>query len=205
MRFFFFGFLFRFKRRAKESVFSGAWRCVTSIESRRREATWCHQLQVSNFRRTILLLHFDAASKHWDPTTQWLSVNQNNGIVRYTAAKIIESDNLMIIYSLICFPVARFRVMASLSYQKLLDHTQDTPQSVGLLWTGDQPDAETSTWQHTALTQTDIRAYSGIRTHNLSKRAAAEGRLRSRGHWDRFIIYCLHKIHYWKTWTHAVT
>jgi hypothetical protein len=24
----------------------------------------------------------------------------------------------------------------------------DTPQSVGLLWTGDQPDAETSTWQH---------------------------------------------------------
>jgi hypothetical protein len=25
----------------------------------------------------------------------------------------------------------------------------DTPHSVGLLWTGDQTDAETSTWQHT--------------------------------------------------------
>jgi len=28
----------------------------------------------------------------------------------------------------------------------------DTPQSVGLLWTGDQPDSETSTWQHTTIT-----------------------------------------------------
>jgi len=26
-----------------------------------------------------------------------------------------------------------------------------TPHSVGLLWTNDQPDAETSTWQHTIL------------------------------------------------------
>jgi hypothetical protein len=34
----------------------------------------------------------------------------------------------------------------------LHDHTLDTPQSVGLLWTRDQPVAETSTWQHTALT-----------------------------------------------------
>ena len=28
----------------------------------------------------------------------------------------------------------------------------DTPHSAGLLWTSDQPDAETSTWQHTTLT-----------------------------------------------------
>jgi len=27
----------------------------------------------------------------------------------------------------------------------------DTPQSIVLLWTSDQPDAETSTWQHTLL------------------------------------------------------
>jgi hypothetical protein len=32
----------------------------------------------------------------------------------------------------------------------------DTPQSVGLLWTGDQPDAETYTWQHTTLTRERI-------------------------------------------------
>ena len=29
----------------------------------------------------------------------------------------------------------------------------DTPQPVGLLWTSDQPEAETSTWQHTTLTR----------------------------------------------------
>jgi len=28
-------------------------------------------------------------------------------------------------------------------------HLLDTPQSAGVLWTSDQPDAETSTWQHT--------------------------------------------------------
>ena len=32
--------------------------------------------------------------------------------------------------------------------------------------------------------QTDIHATGGIRTHNPSKRAAAEPRLRPRGHWD---------------------
>jgi len=29
----------------------------------------------------------------------------------------------------------------------------DTPHSLGLLWTSDQPDAGTSTWQHTTLTR----------------------------------------------------
>jgi len=43
----------------------------------------------------------------------------------------------------------------------------DTPHSVGLLCTSDQPDAETSTWQHTKHSQQiDIHVRSGIRTHN---------------------------------------
>ena len=29
----------------------------------------------------------------------------------------------------------------------------DTPHSVGLLWTSDQPDTVASTWQHTTLTR----------------------------------------------------
>ena len=58
----------------------------------------------------------------------------------------------------------------------------DASQSVGLLWTSDQLVAETSTWQHTT-----IHAPGGIRTHDLSRRAAAELRLRPRGHWDRHI------------------
>jgi hypothetical protein len=129
----------------------------------------------------------------------------------------------------------------------------DTPHSVGLLWTSDQPVTETSTWQHKTLTgQTDIyapagfflvlfvplthfvplnpsvllrvtyvpyycpyttnttqtsmppvgseptipakerpqtyaldRTATGIRTRNLSMRAAPDPHLRQRGHWDR--------------------
>jgi hypothetical protein len=48
----------------------------------------------------------------------------------------------------------------------------------------DQPHAGTSdNIQHSQ--QTDIHAPGGIRTHNPSKRAAADPRLRPRGHWDR--------------------
>jgi len=41
----------------------------------------------------------------------------------------------------------------------------DTLLSVGLLWTSDQPDAETSTWQHTSQ-ETDIDVHGRIRTRN---------------------------------------
>ena len=65
----------------------------------------------------------------------------------------------------------------------LITHN-DAPQLVGLLWTSDKSVAETSTWQHTTLT-TNIHAPGGIRTHNLSRRAAEDLRLRPRDHWDR--------------------
>jgi hypothetical protein len=62
----------------------------------------------------------------------------------------------------------------------------DTMHSVGPLWTSDQPDAETSTWQDTQHSQeTDIHDLGGIRTRNPSQPAAADPRLRQRGHWDR--------------------
>jgi hypothetical protein len=57
-----------------------------------------------------------------------------------------------------------------------------TPQSVGLLWTRDRPTAETSTWHSQ---ETNIHVPGGIRTHDPSKRSAADLRLRSRCHWDR--------------------
>jgi len=68
---------------------------------------------------------------------------------------------------------------------RIHDHTQDTPHSVGLLWTSGQPEAETSTWQHTTLTRDRHPSPDGIRTHNPSKRAAADPRLRPRSHWNR--------------------
>jgi len=71
--------------------------------------------------------------------------------------------------------------MAS-SFTRFLVHAQEAPLSVGLLWTNDQLIAETSTWQHSQ--QTNIHAPSRIRTHNLSRRAAADPRLRPRGHWE---------------------
>ena len=61
-------------------------------------------------------------------------------------------------------------------------HTTTASQSVGLLWTSDQLVAETFTWQHIKLT-TNIHAPGGIRTHDLSRRAALY--LRPRGHWDQ--------------------
>jgi len=69
----------------------------------------------------------------------------------------------------------------------------DTPQSVGLLWTSDQLVAEPSTWQHTTL-KTNINASDEIRTRSLSKRAAADLRLRPRGHWDRHNILLKVKV-----------
>jgi hypothetical protein len=51
--------------------------------------------------------------------------------------------------------------------------------SVGLLWTSDQPNAETSTRQHTTVTKDRQTSMPP------SKRPAADPRLRPRGHRDR--------------------
>jgi hypothetical protein len=61
----------------------------------------------------------------------------------------------------------------------------DTLQSVQLLWTSDQLVAETSTWQHTTHTTEKHPCQGGIRTHDRSRRAAVDLRLRPGGHWDR--------------------
>jgi len=66
-----------------------------------------------------------------------------------------------------------------------LDHTQRRT-TVGRTsldeWSARNRDF--STWQHTKL-KTDIHDPGGIWTHNPSKRAAIDPRLRPRGHWDR--------------------
>jgi hypothetical protein len=61
----------------------------------------------------------------------------------------------------------------------------DTPHSLGLLWTGDGPIPRPvpDITQHSQ--ETDIHVPSGIRTHNPSKRAVADLRLRLHGHRDR--------------------
>jgi hypothetical protein len=62
----------------------------------------------------------------------------------------------------------------------------DTPHSVGVPWTSDQPDAENYTSQHTKHSQeTAIHAPDEIRTHNPTKQVATDPPLRPRGHWDQ--------------------
>jgi hypothetical protein len=60
----------------------------------------------------------------------------------------------------------------------------DTPLSVGLLWTSDQPEAETSTSQHTTLTrhihshlvfELTIPASARLQTHDLDRAATEIG------------------------------
>ena len=63
----------------------------------------------------------------------------------------------------------------------------ETPHSVGVLWTSDHPDTETSTRQHKTLTR-DIRASGGIGTRNPSKMAAPDTRLTPRGHRDQLLV-----------------
>jgi len=63
----------------------------------------------------------------------------------------------------------------------------DTPHSVGLPWVHDQPNPETSTWQHTTITRDRYPCTGGIGTRSPSKRAAAEPRLRPLGNRARHI------------------
>jgi hypothetical protein len=63
----------------------------------------------------------------------------------------------------------------------------DTSQSVELLWSSDQPGAETSTWQ-TLNIQNRYHASGGIRTRNPSKQAAADPDFRPRGHRYRLVL-----------------
>jgi hypothetical protein len=74
------------------------------------------------------------------------------------------------------------RVWPTRPWVFLITHN-DTPQSVGLLWTSDQLVAETSTWQHTTYT-TNIHARSGIQTHNCSRQTAVDLHSRPHSHWD---------------------
>jgi hypothetical protein len=71
-------------------------------------------------------------------------------------------------------PVAGFKPPGFRGF--LITHN-DAPQSVGLLWTSDQSVAVISTGQHTILT-TNIHSPGGIGTHDLSRRAAEDLRLR---------------------------
>ena len=80
-------------------------------------------------------------------------------------------------------------VETSRSHADIHPPTHTHRHSVELLWTSDQPVAETSTWQHTTPTRERHPCPCGIRTRSLSKRAVADPRLRPRGQWDRLVAH----------------
>jgi hypothetical protein len=63
---------------------------------------------------------------------------------------------------------------------RALPSHSDTPQSIGLLRMSDKLDRETFTWQLRHWKETDLPAPGGTRTHNPSKPAAGDPRLRPR-------------------------
>ena len=60
----------------------------------------------------------------------------------------------------------------------------DTPNLVGILWTGDQPDTETSTWQHNSHKR-HVHGPGRIGARNSSKLAGADPRLRLQLLWSQ--------------------
>ena len=74
------------------------------------------------------------------------------------------------------------------NYRNLTITLRHSPQSVGFLWASDQPDAETSTWQHTTFTRRRLHcSRRDSRTRNPNKISAAHPCFRRPGHWDRIL------------------
>ena len=120
-------------------------------------------------------------------TVRWFShVSLLSRLVLHSQTKFCVQRGFLCLFLARHPPVGQGLLIHEVS----ISHTT-THQSVGLLWTSDEPVAETSTWQHSQ--QSDIHARDGIRTHSFSKRAAADPRLRQRGHWDRHTGVTLYK------------
>jgi hypothetical protein len=107
---------------------------------------------------------------------------------RYSEFRYNGTDIIIIIiikrsiHSFPCSPQLEHRAPFGAS---VITHTR---HMVGLLWTSDQPVAETFTYtgQHNIYTlETNIHARSGTRPRDPSNQVAADLRLRPRGHWDR--------------------
>ena len=79
----------------------------------------------------------------------------------------------------------------------------DTPHPVWFPWTRDQPDMETSTWQH--LQRKDIHAPGGIWSFSPSKRAAADPHLRPHYHWARSFLHAVMLKSVLTSWLHGLS
>ena len=87
----------------------------------------------------------------WTPLLVWNATRPAHKLLREISQPQADPVYIFRFFSPCCAS-ARFRVMAS-RYGASSAHSLDAPNSVGLLWTSDRPDAETSTWQYATLTR----------------------------------------------------
>ena len=108
----------------------------------------------------------------------WLSEKQS----RHVSTRSSPHNSRTFIF---CKESTRFQVMAY-PYGASWSNPLYTSHSVGLLWTSDQPEAETSIWQHTTLTtgrypcsrggfEPTITATERLQTHALDRVATGIG------------------------------
>jgi hypothetical protein len=100
----------------------------------------------------------------------------------------VFKGNYLYKYIFFCFWRDSPHWARAFSFTRFLDHTQRRTTVGKLLCPSDQLVADASTWQQTQNSQQkNVHTSGGVRTHNLSRRAAADLRLKPPGHWDRHI------------------
>ena len=89
-------------------------------------------------------------------------------LIIYAVQKVVE---YIVVLAVVCFWHDSPPVDQGLLIHEVSRAHNDAPQSVGLLWTSDQPVAETSTWQHTTLT-TDKHSWPRWNSNPQSQQAS---------------------------------
>jgi len=105
--------------------------------------------------------------------------------------KILQ-DNIFLFFPYDLRQISRLFSHLLMCYILILRSHSETSHSVELLWTSDQPTADTCTWKQTALTR-DIYScpQQGL---NLQSQPVSSCRIRLRGHWDWLYIPVPYKI-----------
>ena len=130
----------------------------------------------------IRLVLVSVHSEHKISVVLWTWYNVTSAMCTLNSMRMVYCDAESSFFAVALRPNAGHGLLILEVFEITHDNA---PQSVGLLWTSDQLIAETSTWWHTTLTTDKHDAPGGIRTHDLSRRAAADLRLTPCGHWDR--------------------
>ena len=115
----------------------------------------------------------------------FLLMSQEGGTSRGVRQVFIARDLIFCTLHYFLWQCDQTRVMTS-SFLRFLDHTRRTTVGRTPLdeWSARRRDLYPTT-HITHNRQTSMPPPGGIRTHDLSRRAAADRRLSPRGHWDR--------------------